>query len=282
MAKTEIYYFSGTGNSLHAAQELAKRLPGAVLIPMAALQKKERIKAGSETVGFVFPVYLMNIPFPVKSVMRRMDLSAARYVFGAATCIGYPGLVDISAHRILKKKGKGLDSFFLLKMACNSPAGVRPVSDKDWPRKITSEKISGLETGVQKQLDLILRAVSNREKKINHRSYSPFRHAWRYFLYLFLAPLELLVEKQKNEIRYYADESCNGCGICEQVCLSGKLKMDGKRPVWRKEVRCHLCYACFNFCPQQAILLKKIYTDKKGRYRYPGTTARDIIRQKQG
>jgi len=37
--KTEIYYFSGTGNSLHVARELQKRLTGAMLIPViGALQ----------------------------------------------------------------------------------------------------------------------------------------------------------------------------------------------------------------------------------------------------
>lgn len=31
-----IYYFSGTGNSLHLARELAAHLPRAVLVPMIA------------------------------------------------------------------------------------------------------------------------------------------------------------------------------------------------------------------------------------------------------
>ena len=33
----EIYYFSGTGNSLHVAQQLRKRLPDCTLIPILSL-----------------------------------------------------------------------------------------------------------------------------------------------------------------------------------------------------------------------------------------------------
>jgi hypothetical protein len=41
---TEIYYFSGTGNSLHVASELRKRIPGARLIPMVGLLGEDVIK----------------------------------------------------------------------------------------------------------------------------------------------------------------------------------------------------------------------------------------------
>jgi hypothetical protein len=34
MSKVEIYYFSGTGNSLHVAQEIQKRIPDTTLIPL--------------------------------------------------------------------------------------------------------------------------------------------------------------------------------------------------------------------------------------------------------
>jgi len=41
---TEIYYFSGTGNSLHVAKELQKRLPETNLIPIVSLLNKDVIK----------------------------------------------------------------------------------------------------------------------------------------------------------------------------------------------------------------------------------------------
>jgi flavodoxin len=40
--RIEIYYFSGTGNSLHVARELQKRLPDAALVPISASKGKGR------------------------------------------------------------------------------------------------------------------------------------------------------------------------------------------------------------------------------------------------
>ncbi|MEN6592224.1 MAG: hypothetical protein ABFC12_03140 [Methanobacterium sp.] len=36
----EIYYFSGTGSSLHIAEEIGKRIPGTKLIPIISLLKE--------------------------------------------------------------------------------------------------------------------------------------------------------------------------------------------------------------------------------------------------
>ncbi len=44
-------------------------------------------------------------------------------------------------------------------------------------------------------------------------------------------------------------------------------------------LQCYYCYACFNFCPEQSILVKN-YTHKDGRYYHPDVTAKDIAEQK--
>jgi flavodoxin len=46
---TEIYYFSGTGNSLHIVKELQKRIPETKLTPILRLVNKESIKTTTET-----------------------------------------------------------------------------------------------------------------------------------------------------------------------------------------------------------------------------------------
>jgi ferredoxin len=85
---------------------------------------------------------------------------------------------------------------------------------------------------------------------------------------------------------FFADSKCVGCGTCEKVCLSNKIKMVDKKPVWKKNVKCYMCYACLNFCPEQSVQIKskwymKSYTGEKGRYLHPYATARDIARQKE-
>ncbi|MBN1980427.1 MAG: hypothetical protein JW795_02775, partial [Chitinivibrionales bacterium] len=59
----------------------------------------------------------------------------------------------------------------------------------------------------------------------------------------------------------------------------GRIAIVEGRPVWRNEVKCFYCYACFNFCPPQAILHKR-YTEKMGRYYHPEVSAADIAGQK--
>jgi flavodoxin len=56
---TEIYYVSGTGNSLHVARELRKRTPEAKLTPIVRLLHQDIIKTGADTIGFVFPNFCL-------------------------------------------------------------------------------------------------------------------------------------------------------------------------------------------------------------------------------
>jgi heterodisulfide reductase subunit A-like polyferredoxin len=84
---------------------------------------------------------------------------------------------------------------------------------------------------------------------------------------------------------FYTDYKCNGCGICEKICLSGKIKMDGEKPVWIKDIFCYMCYVCINFCPQNLVQINDIpfvksYTEENERYSCPYATSKDIEKQK--
>ena len=76
----EIYYFSGTGNSLHVAKELQKRIPESKLISIVNLLKKEVIESSSDTVGFVFPIHLAMVPAPVMEFIKKLDLNSVEYI----------------------------------------------------------------------------------------------------------------------------------------------------------------------------------------------------------
>ena len=64
MNNVNIYYFSGTGNSLYIAKELQKRIPETILIPMLSLLEKESISTKANIIGLVFPIYLTSLPVP--------------------------------------------------------------------------------------------------------------------------------------------------------------------------------------------------------------------------
>ena len=82
---TDLYYFSGTGNSLYVARELQRRIPDASLIPMVSLLREKVVSTRGESVGFIFPIHALTIPIAVKQFIERTDLSSAKYVFAIAT-----------------------------------------------------------------------------------------------------------------------------------------------------------------------------------------------------
>jgi NAD-dependent dihydropyrimidine dehydrogenase PreA subunit len=276
---TDIYYFSGTGNSLHVAKELQQRIPDANLIPVVSLLGQDVIQTQAETVGFVFPIHLTTLPIPMREFVEKLDPASAEYIFAVGTRIGTFYLADIALENILRKKGKHLDAYFILNMATNSPTGLVPgPGDKNWINKISAEKVSALDAQVQDRLDAIQSIIVNRVQ--DPEDDSPRRGEFLKRLISF--PLAFASRSTAGtEIPYYADSSCTSCGMCEKVCPSNKIKLVDGKPVWQKEIQCYYCFACFNFCPTQSILVGKKYTQKDGRYFHPGITANDIAGQKE-
>jgi len=101
---TEIYYFSGTGNSLHVAKELQKRIQDTKLIPIVNLLNKEVIEAKSGSVGFIFPIHLAMSPAPVRKFLEKIDLKSTEYIFTVVTRAGSQHRAFIDLRKILKRK----------------------------------------------------------------------------------------------------------------------------------------------------------------------------------
>lgn len=273
----EIYYFSGTGNSLHVAKELQKRLPDSVLIPMVKLFDADGIKVNGETAGFVFPIHFTTIPMMVKDFIKKLDFSTAKYVFAIATRAGTPCNTAFTAiERALKNKGKSkvLDSYLTLNMANND-------SKFDNWHQITEDELAKFEADVQASLDEFQKIIMKNEKyrKEDTGITVPISPALEH-IGAFMAGL-----RGYSGEDFYTDDRCTGCGICEEVCLSGKIRLLEQKPEWQKKSPCFLCYACINYCPKHSIQIEskkymKIYTEKNGRYHHPGAAAEDISAQK--
>jgi ferredoxin/flavodoxin len=276
---TAIYYFSGTGNSLYVAKELQKRIPGADLIPVVSLLDQDVIQTQAETVGLVFPIYLTTLPIPMREFVKKLDLGSAEYIFAVGTRMGTFCLADIVLQDVLKRQDKHLDAYFLLNMANNSPTGLVPgPGDKNWVNKVSDEKVQVLDAAVAKRLDAIQDVILNREP--DPKDDAPRRGP----LLRRLGSMFLAFGARAAggaEIPYCADASCTGCGICEKVCPSRRIKLVDGKPEWQKDVQCYFCYACFNYCPTQSILVGEKYTKKDGRYSHPGIMASDIAGQKE-
>lgn len=279
---TAIYYFSGTGNSLYIARELQKRIPDAELIRLVSLLDQKSIRSHAKTVGIVFPVHALSVPIAVKRFLRKADLSSAGYIFAAATRLGlvFDGFDQVD--RLLSRKGAKLSAGFRFNMGNNDVRG----EDYKAP---DPQELAAMEEELREQLDEAQRIITNselcRQADTGYLKSIPYNLHRNRLLERFIIAMLWLSEYIGGVNYYCSDARCNGCGVCQRVCLSRKIRMSGKKPVWQRKTVCYMCYACVNYCPQQAVQIDSIpgvksHTRQTGRYPHPYATVKDIAGQK--
>ncbi|NPU99837.1 MAG: ferredoxin [Brevinematales bacterium] len=277
----EIYYFTGSGNSLFAARELQKRLPGSVLIPIARLLRQDKIESAGDKVGIVFPLHGMTLPVPVEIFLRKLFPQPGSYIFGVTTRGGTKFYGFKKMEKLLRKKKSSLSASFLINMADNDP------KLKHW-KPLPIEEMQVIENKSLARLEFIAEKVKHSEKyhEPDLEGVSISKNPVLNFLFDRLILFAMWMMKLIGVGNYfYADEACNGCGICEKVCPSGKIAMTNKKPGWLKNIRCYFCYACINFCPKSAVQIHskwymKSYTPQNGRYSHPYAKIADMTAQK--
>jgi len=68
---TTIFYYTGTGNSLWVARELANRLGETELVAIA--NHRDGLEAvASKTIGLVFPVHMWGVPAPIVRFVKTL------------------------------------------------------------------------------------------------------------------------------------------------------------------------------------------------------------------
>ena len=104
MSKNIIFYFSGTGNSLKVAKDIASAIQDCELISMGKLHK---LSGTYERIGFVYPIYGGGMPGAVERFVKALDLLANKNSFIFAVCTSGSGsaggLTNIS--KIIGGKG---------------------------------------------------------------------------------------------------------------------------------------------------------------------------------
>ncbi|MBN2050364.1 MAG: EFR1 family ferrodoxin [Spirochaetales bacterium] len=276
---TTMYYFSGTGNSFFVAKELKKAFSGAELIPVVQAIQSDLVVTAADTVGFVFPCHGLTIPIPVKILMKKLDATSSDYFFATATRGGsvFRGFSIID--KALRKQGKKLNASFIINMALNDPK----LSAFDVPSK---EDLQALEEQAVQKIQDIKEIVEQRTTHHDDTAGVTFStsNLLNWFLERLIPFMTHFISPAVKKY-FYIDDKCTGCGTCEKVCPTQKLKMADNKPVWQRNVDCYLCYACLNFCPSKAIQIyskvwMKSYTTERGRYPHPYVSLKDMAKQK--
>ncbi len=242
-----IFYFTGTGNSLYAAQKLADEGEKIVSIVDALRSKAYHYTLNvGEKLGFVFPVYFYTVSDPVLELVRKLTVENAGFVYAVIPCGASIGAAGGLLKSELKKRGLELQRVDALVV----PDGALIFYDIDAPEKMEQQLAAAT-----KELASIKQAVDRREG--NRITGNPIAGK------IGLAAYHACMSTKA----FYADEKCIGCGKCASICPSGAIEKVGGRPTWTKS-KCLKCCGCINRCPVSAIQYGK-RTASRGRYVNP-------------
>jgi ferredoxin len=277
---TEIYYFSGTGNSLVVARDIAGRLEGR-LIPVASVLAEVRIRPGVDVMGIVFPVHNVvngGVPSIIMRFLSRLEGIASTYIFAVCTCGAGAGEALSNIEKQIKAKGGKLAAGFTVKMPFNCPPFTKEDEQlqrfRDWDRQLAEvvEIVAARKESKIKKLNPVVNIALYPLGVIMHslilNNYRKLAGASGLAFYDTVS----LIDRS-----FTVDDNCNGCGICAEVCPVNNIEIVDRRPVWQHH--CESCLSCFAWCPQQAIN-GGILSGKTERYHHPGVTLPDMLKHK--
>lgn len=283
--ETEIYYYSGTGNSLLVTKELQKMHQEADVKPIINLLEKKEIMTVSKIVGLVFPNFCLSIPIPVHDFLELANFESAEYIFAICVRGGTESQAFEYINEYLVKQGKVLNAQINISMGWNHPVGKENLIG--WNQK---EKIDLFEQKMKMDILELNSHIQKREDYYPEDTTADYKiPGWMRFVF------GKLISHSQNYrfheymyqdlIRFYSDEKCNGCGICEKVCLHNKIIIENRTPIWKKEISCFACFACINYCPLQSIQIKKRFpidshTTENPRIHNPHIDYKEIALQK--
>ncbi|QHQ60639.1 4Fe-4S ferredoxin [Anaerocolumna sedimenticola] len=258
-----IFYFSGTGNSLYVAKNIAEhnneKLISVAAVVNSSINHYEYTLKENELVGFVCPIYAWGPPKPLLDFINKLKLNNyhGNYVFAVVTCGSNIGNTMKIFTARLRKKNISLSSGYSVIM----PSNYILMGNVD-SKEIEKEKLS------EADRTLLYINGSIRQKR---KEFLIEKGRLPWLLTGIINPL--FSKNASNTSKFYATDQCNGCGICEKVCNCRNIKVKEK-PEWRQQ--CTQCLACINYCPAKAIQYGKA-TENKGRYTNPNISVNEFV-----
>jgi ferredoxin/flavodoxin len=257
--QTTIFYFSGTGNSLKVAQDLAKRIPDSKVTSITRALRQGISGAGK--IGIVAPVYMFGLPLIVSEFIKKLTPPSPGYIFAVLTLGGMAGPALQQLKKEVEDQRLLLSAGFLVAM----PGNYTPLYGAPSERK--QQKF--FERQLQKT-DEIARIVC--EEKTHFDRQPRFFNGLLSAIYKSGAPKIPFLDKE-----FWVQDSCTSCGLCQKVCPVNNIELVEGKPRWRH--RCQYCFACLQWCPSESIQHGKITVGRK-RYHHPCVKPEDMINGK--
>ena len=257
-----VLYFSGTGNSRFAAQQLAglvddelvsinRHLRQRILDPYNAQYAFE----SDSPFVIVCPTYCWNIPRVVETFLKESRFLGSRRMYFVLTCGSGTGKAAEHAREVCRE----------ISMDFCGLASVRmPENFITLFRAPEADEAVGIIRAAMPQLEVIGNQILS-DRTITD-SYAG--HAMPLFLYRFFYRLFV------HDKRFYVKENCIGCAACAKLCPLVNITMEDGHPVWNG--RCTQCQSCIAVCPVDAIEFghrtrkkRRYYLFADGRQKFP-------------
>lgn len=295
--RTEIYYFTSTGNSLVVARDIAARTNG-TLISIASVVDQERIRMDADVIGIVFPVYYASLggsglPRIVERFARKLEGLGTKYLFAVCTHSGGPVDTIENLDRIVRSRGGELTVGFGVQTGIPYPptAKIKHLlfgQELQMDRLADASRRQALFAASKTKLDALQREIHTCEKaNVEVRSTAtkivgtPWLALQKQMAIARYQALANSTSRSMDELipladtSFRIDENCTGCGICARICPTGNITMVDGRPVWQHH--CETCYACFQWCPRDAIHGAIVEYEKRDHH--PDIKLADMLRQ---
>jgi ferredoxin/flavodoxin len=257
-----IYCFSGTGNSLAVAHDLAAGLGTERVVPVTRALKTPGNQS-YDVIGIVYPVYMFGIPLIIAAFLKNLTAKQGAYVFCVATYGGLPGRPHSLSKDILKKRGIDMAAGFSVRMPGNYTPMYGAIPEDQQEDLFRKERCRVTE---------IAQLVRDRTRGIVEE-----KPVWLNFLFYILLYKGGSSQIPSAAKGFRATDACTKCGVCARVCPVENIVIKDGKPVWLDH--CQQCLACLQWCPAEAIQYKNSTTGKK-RYHHPRITAEAIMGQR--
>ena len=252
MNKNIIFCFSGTGNCLDLAKNIARHIGGADIVMMRSAPVVTDVRE-AKCVGFVFPCHGGGAPADVLQYARTIQVSPEAYTFGISQSASYPGTGLAALNAIVPLRYWRAVTHQCSCIWLFPHTLMMPPLDAEKAQK-RSEQLAR-----EIAMDVLARKQSPKAPPKNALNAAENK-AWP------------LIAKKKAA-GFKVSGSCIACGQCVRLCPRGNIRIEDGKAVIGKN--CIQCLGCLQYCPRSAISLGKI-TDKREHYHNPNIRAEEL------
>lgn len=262
-----IFYFTGTGNCLHVARELADAHTELLSIPQ--MIRRERYDFEADEIGIVYPIYGHMPPYMVRQFVERARLKAsyrfAVLTYGARKCNAVEIWDDIA-----RRAGNAFDYVATLLMVDN------------WLPNFDMNRQMKIDKRIPEQLERISGDIGRRVRMHESVTEEERRQHEGFMRLSGLDPETGFLKR--SERCFVVAPGCVDCGICVDVCPRGNYALTSQGV--RTQGDCEFCFACIQNYPQKAIrfapsddpLLARSEVNPDARYRDEHVSLMDLKR----